>query len=86
MIINGIELDEPDPKNFPKHLFGEYSDGKRTKVKFAWLDSYVKDGEAWCCWSYKLTLTNYGSAALDDKPVRNQAEVDWIKKFFGELK
>ena len=87
MIINNIEFDEPDPKNFPIHLYFKMDEGKRTHIQGIWVDEFIRlDSEHTEYAAHTITLSNYGSATIDNKPVKDPKELEWIRRFFDDLK
>ena len=43
MKMAGIEINKPDPDYIRKWDYSEYEEGKRTKIKSLWVDSYIDD-------------------------------------------
>lgn len=85
MTLNGKEY-EDIPSDPPKRIYGVYEEGKRTKVKFVWLDRYIQEPSGgWGYASEMLTLSNYGSVTLDGKPLRNENDIKLVKEIFVKL-
>ena len=86
MKINSIEFDDPRSNPPNKRDVREYKEGARTTVKEMWVDSYVRQGDATCRWSYCITMTNRGVCTFDGKPVRDEKEKNLIRELFDNVK
>ena len=86
MKLAGIEIDKPDPDYIRKWDYMEYEEGKRTKVKSLWVDSYYVENGAINFAARQLTMTNRGSCSIDGKPIRDPKEIEIVKNIFKELK
>ena len=86
MTLAGIEIDDPDPDYIRKWDYSEYEEGKRTKIKSLWVDSYIYiDGSIEYC-AHLIKMTNRGACSFDDKPIRDPKEIEIVKNIFKELK
>ena len=86
MILAGIEINRPDPDYIRKWDYSEYEEGKRTKVKSLWVDSYYIENGSINFAARQLTITNRGSCAIDGKPIKDPKEIEIVKNIFKELK
>lgn len=86
MKLAGIEIDPIDPNYIRKWDYSEYEEGKRTKIKSLWVDSYLyEDGAKTFC-ARLIKMTNRGSCSIDDKPIRDPKEIEFVKNMFKDLK
>lgn len=86
MKLAGIEIDKPDPDYIRKLDYLEYDEGKRTKVKSLWIDSYLnKNGSIEYC-AHLIKMTNRGACSIDDKPIRDPKEIEIVKNIFNDVK
>ena len=86
MILAGIEINRPDPDYIRKWDYSEYDEGKRTKVKSLWIDSYSdKNGSMEYC-AHLIKMTNRGACSIDNKSIRDPKEIEIVKNMFKELK
>lgn len=86
MKLVGIEIDPILPNYIRKWDYSEYEEGKRTKVKSLWVDSYIIENEAVTYCAHLIKMTNRGSCSIDDKPIRETKEIEFVKSMFNELK
>lgn len=85
MTLNGIEYDDVQFP-VPPRMCGQYEEGKRTKVKYIWIERWEKISPTGMAYiSEMLTFTNYGSATIDGKPIRNDEDLKKIKELFGKM-
>ena len=54
------------------HFGGSGLDRGRTSVREVWVSSYTKDGNAIVRNQHRITMTNRGACAIDDRPVRDE--------------
>ena len=86
MTLAGIEIDPINPNNIRKWDYSEYEEGKRTKVKSLWIDSYINDNDTIEYCAHLIKMTNRGACSIDDKPIRDHKEIEIVKNIFKELK
>lgn len=86
MKLAGIEIDPIDPNYIRKWDYSEYEEGKRTKIKSLWVDSYsIENGVKTFC-ARLIKMTNRGSCSIDEKPIRDPKEIEYVKNIFKEVK
>ena len=86
MTLAGIEIDDPDPDYIRKWDYSEYEEGKRTKIKSLWVDSYIDDNGSIEYCAHLIKMSNRGSCSIDDKHIRDPKEIEIVKNMFKELK
>ena len=86
MKLSGIEINKPDPDYIRKWDYSEYEEGKRTKVKSLWIDSYLDNNGSMEYYAHLIKMTNRRACSIDDKPIRDPKEIEIVKNIFKELK